>query len=329
MEVAEEEAKEEEEEEAQEAVLKRLEATIASTTATAASTTSAPAPPPPPTSGAMRFVTSYMDRIKPSDDDLKGNQPLPTSQREHLTSAPKLLNDVIFQELVFGRDLGSGSFSTVRYCKHVQRGQPAVTWPEYAAKVIKAELIKELGYEGAVRREIVVLRQLSHPGISRLVASFRWRDDIYLLLEYAARGDLHGHLRRMGSLAVPNAQFLFAQIAAALKCIHEAGFAYGDLKPENILLTLSGHAKLTDFGAARALEGSEKARKALSQAKYVIMELRDGDWRARQQLASGGVGGVAQAKEEGGMGGGGGGGRRRGGGGMDGWRVLLHTSRPS
>ena len=83
----------------------------------------------------MRFVTSYMDRIKPSDDDLKGNQPLPTSQREHpLTSAPKLLNDVIFQELVFGRDLGSGSFSTVRYCKHVQRGQPAVTWPEYARK---------------------------------------------------------------------------------------------------------------------------------------------------------------------------------------------------
>ena len=30
------------------------------------------------------------------------------------------------------------------------------------------------------------------------------------------------------------------------------------------------------------------------------MELRDGDWRARQQLASGG-GGVAQAKEDGGM----------------------------
>ena len=109
-----------------------------------------------------------------------------------------------------------------------------------------------------MRREIVVLRQLSHPGISRLVASFRWRDDIYLLLEYAARGDLHGHLRRMGSLAVPNAQFLFAQIAAALKCIHEAGFAYGDLKPENILLTLSGHAKLTDLARRERWRGARR-----------------------------------------------------------------------
>ena len=44
----------------------------------------------------------------------------------------------------------------------------------------------------------------------------------------------------MGSLAAPNARFLFAQIGAALRAVHAAGFAYGDLKPENILLTLSG-----------------------------------------------------------------------------------------
>ena len=79
-------------------------------------------------------------------------------------------------------------------------------------QVIKHELIAELGYESAVRREIVVLRQLGHPGVARLVASFRWKADLYLLLEFAARGDLHGHLRRMGSLAVPNARFLFAEV---------------------------------------------------------------------------------------------------------------------
>jgi hypothetical protein len=203
----------------------------------------------------------------------------------------------------------------VRYAKHVVRGTPAAQWPEYAAKVIQHELIKELGYvmgrtphgtppsyptgphlsgrcepavrreivdaalpssppraasvagtnrpsaarsstppspphhpvlplwqvrtgrpprdrrrrppllttpcclcgsyEPAVRREIVVLRQLKHAGIARLVASFRWKLDIYLLIEYAARGDLHGHLRRMGSLALPNARFLFAEVGSA------------------------------------------------------------------------------------------------------------------
>ena len=73
--------------------------------------------------------------------------------REHITEAPTLLPTVIFQDLVFGAELGSGAFSTVRYCKHVQRGLPASGWPEYAAKVIKRELLEELGYEAAVRRE--------------------------------------------------------------------------------------------------------------------------------------------------------------------------------
>ena len=54
---------------------------------------------------------------------------------QHLTAAPTLLPSVIFQELVFGRDLGSGSFSTVRYCKHVRRDRPATAWPEYAASL--------------------------------------------------------------------------------------------------------------------------------------------------------------------------------------------------
>ena len=87
----------------------------------------------------------------------------------------------------------------------------------------------------------------------------------------------------MGSLALPNARFLFAQVVSGLAAVHTSGFAFGDLKPENILLTLSGHAKLTDFGAARPLPHSARARCALKAAKHVILELRDGDWRARRQ----------------------------------------------
>ena len=231
---------------------------------------------------AVRMVFEYMQRIAPSPESLAAHAAPPAYVKEHLTAAPQLLPSIIFQELVFGRDLGSGSFSTVRYCKHVQRGTSAVSWPEYAAKVLCRQLLSQLGYEHAVRREIVVLRHLQHPGIARLVASFRWKDDIYLLLEYAAFGDLHGHLRRMGSLALPNARWLFAEVAAALAAVHAAGFAYGDLKPENILLTASGHAKLTDFGAARPLVGHAGALGVLAAAGNVIQELRDGDWSARR-----------------------------------------------
>jgi len=58
-------------------------------------------------------------------------------------------------------------------------------------QVISIKTIKENGYSQSVNREISVLRHLSHPGIARLVSSFRFRDGAYLVLEYAEGGDLH------------------------------------------------------------------------------------------------------------------------------------------
>ena len=181
----------------------------------------------------------------------------------------------------------------------MQRGTAARLWPEYAAKVLRSQLMKELGYERSVRREIAVLRQLTHPGISRLVASFRWKGDVYLLLEYASRGDLHTALRRYGSLALPNARFIFAEVCVALRSVHELGYTFGDLKPENILLTASGHAKLTDFGAARPMAAHPAAAAAIRAARNVIMELRDGDWRAKKAADDAAAAGVAMEVDEG------------------------------
>ena len=50
-------------------------------------------------------------------------------------------------------------------------------------QVIRSKLMVELGYEAAICREVAVLRQMKHPGVARLVASFRWHEDVYLLLE--------------------------------------------------------------------------------------------------------------------------------------------------
>lgn len=62
-------------------------------------------------------------------------------------------------------------------------------------------LVQELNYDKSVTNEIASLRVLSHPGIARLISAFRWRDGAYLVLEYASRGDLHGHIKQHGSLS--------------------------------------------------------------------------------------------------------------------------------
>ena len=59
----------------------------------------------------------------------------------------------------------------------------------------------------------------------------------------------------------------FLEVCVGLRAVHSLGYAFGDLKPENILLTASGHAKLTDFGAARPLPGHSAAAQAIRSAR--------------------------------------------------------------
>lgn len=57
-----------------------------------------------------------------------------------------------------------------------------------------------MGYEASINREITVLRTMTHPGVARLISSFRFRDGAYLVLEYASGGDLYDLLKTNGSL---------------------------------------------------------------------------------------------------------------------------------
>ena len=67
-----------------------------------------------------------------------------------LALTPTLIPDLMFHDLVFGRDLGSGSFSCVKYAKRIVRGTSASMWPEYAVKVISTEMIRRLGEQLSV-----------------------------------------------------------------------------------------------------------------------------------------------------------------------------------
>jgi serine/threonine protein kinase len=223
---------------------------------------------------ALARVLAYMNKLKPPEE-LEGASAWSKAQ---MAETPTLLPDLRFHDLVFGHDLGTGSFGVVRYARLIDRNQTRSSWPEYAVKIISTEKIYELEYEASVQREIAVLRILSHPGIARLVSNFRFREAAYLVLEYASGGDLHTLLRKHGSLDHDSARFVLGEVIAALASIHEAGLVYADLKPENIVLTESGHVKLTDFGGCRPVTPEAKAQ-IHTIARDLLKNLRDGDWK--------------------------------------------------
>jgi len=235
------------------------------------------------------FVREYMNKLSPlqanhkSDcvEEEKSDENSINSwvAAQHMES-PVLLPNLKFHDLVFGQVLGTGAFSTVKYARHIIKKKTRSYWPEYAVKIISTQKIQELGYEKSVNREITILRSLSHPSTTRLIASFRFRHTgAYLVLEYASRGDLYDLIRQKGSLDLESTKFVNGEVVAALHSIHEMGFVFADLKPENVLITESGHVKLGDFGACRAV--TKEAKTILKQAETinVIQNLRDGDWR--------------------------------------------------
>ena len=227
---------------------------------------------------ALATVLRYMDDIKPAGEDEGAS----SWSKMQMAESPTLLPSLKFHDLVFGHDLGSGAFGVVKYARRIDQTKTRSHWAEYAVKIISTEKIAEMGYEASVQREIATLRVMSHPGIARLISSFRFRDGAYLVLEYASRGDLHMLLRKHGSLDHISTQFVIGEVVAALSSIHELGFVYGDLKTENTLITETGHIKLTDFGACRPY--TDDAKRAIRKVSTnLLKELRDGDWRPRKQ----------------------------------------------
>ena len=227
------------------------------------------------------LVLEYMELIKPPEDEAEGGAS--SWSKAQMAETPTLLHNLKFHDLVFGHDLGTGSFGTVRYARLIERNKTRSKWPEYAVKIVSMEKIRALGYEASIRREIAVLHMLSHPGIARLISSFRFREGtVYLVLEYASRGDLYTLLRQQGSLDHDATRFVTGELVAALTSIHNLGLVYGDLKPENIVITELGHVKLTDFGGCRpvTMEATERIQ---TMARTCLTNLRNGDWKEEEE----------------------------------------------
>lgn len=206
-------------------------------------------------------------------------------------STPTLLPTLRFHDLVFGHELGKGSFGCVKYARMIVRGKSRSDWPEYAVKIISNDTVTKCEYGCAVIREMAVLQMVSHPGFARLISLFRYTHSAYLVLEYAGRGDLHSMIIRKGPrrngqspISLPLShlctRFILSEVVTALLSMHSIGLSYNDLKPENILITEMGHIKITDFGGCRAFtlvakKGLEARCKALSYTE----SLRNGDWK--------------------------------------------------
>ncbi len=141
-----------------------------------------------------------------------------------------------------GKPLGKGKFGRVYLAK--ERSSNFIC----ALKVLHKSELQHGGIERQVRREIEIQSNLAHPNVLRLYGHFHDAKRIFLILEFAGKGELYKHLRKDQRFPEWKAAMYIAQMASALKYLHKKHVIHRDIKPENILVGIHGEIKLSDFG---------------------------------------------------------------------------------
>ena len=105
-------------------------------------------------------------------------------------------------------------------------------------------------------RDMMLLSQ--HPFILQLVATFKDRYRLFMLLEFVQGGELFNvvHTSARDGVPLDHARFYAAVVTSAFGYLSANSIAYRDLKPENLMVDTSGYLKVVDFGFAKVGEST-------------------------------------------------------------------------
>ena len=150
------------------------------------------------------------------------------------------LYDQVFEKV---EKIGSGTYATVY--KVILKSDPSKI---YALKRYKEEQPKE-GMDVTALREILILKEISHPNIIKIFDIFYNMNSLYLQYEYIDI-ELSQLIYKM-KLEPSHIKNLFYQFILGLSHLHKNGILHRDLKPQNLLVNNKGILKIADFGLAR------------------------------------------------------------------------------
>jgi serine/threonine-protein kinase len=145
-------------------------------------------------------------------------------------------------------ELGSGGMATVYLAEDLKHHR------KVAVKVLRPELAAALGPERFLR-EIKLTAGLDHPHILTLLDSGEADGFLFYVMPYVEGESLRDRLKREKQLPIDDAIEITREVADALDFAHRHDVVHRDIKPDNILLA-AGHARVADFGIARAISAA-------------------------------------------------------------------------
>jgi serine/threonine protein kinase len=152
------------------------------------------------------------------------------------------------QDIVLLKELGAGA------CAKVHKGYHKPLQKFVAVKRVSAT-DKEVRQQ--MLRDIKILSDAQHvAGLVGFCGAYfiPKTDQLAIVLEYMDGGTLADVLKKVGRLPEDVMAHITAKLLHGLVFMHAKHMVHRDIKPANILMSLSGDAKLSDFGIAAQVD---------------------------------------------------------------------------
>lgn len=128
-----------------------------------------------------------------------------------------------------GESIGKGAFGYVTVMKKKDDPKKKV----YAVKVLEKAQVELYGTISDLKNEIEIHKSLEHPYIIKLYDSFEDPIFIYIVTEYAEKGNLYNLLEAVGKFDQKEVFIKFSQAVLGIDYLHYNGIIHRDLKAEN------------------------------------------------------------------------------------------------
>ncbi|TPX31998.1 hypothetical protein SmJEL517_g04825 [Synchytrium microbalum] len=150
--------------------------------------------------------------------------------------------DTIVGNYKLDRTIGQGTYGKVKIATNM------ITDEKVAVKLIEKSTIHSTKQVARLQREIRFLKLLHHPHIVKVYEVVETADFIYIVMEYAAGGELFDYIVAHKRVKEKEARNFFRMVLSAVEYCHQNSVIHRDLKPENLLLDEKKVIKIIDFG---------------------------------------------------------------------------------
>jgi serine/threonine protein kinase/tetratricopeptide (TPR) repeat protein len=178
-----------------------------------------------------------------TDKKTRVSQPLPLETPEEELA----VGSTFSERFKVIEDLGQGSLGTLYKVldKALNR--------EVVLELLKPEIAQDRQTLESFRNELKIARKIVHKNVARMLDLNEDKGRHYICREYVAGQDLKALLKEKGRLRIEQATAIALRVCEGLAQAHWLGEVHLDIKPGKIMLDKDGHAKILDFGIARAL----------------------------------------------------------------------------